>query len=160
MSFSAYLLNVGADSSYLNPPNNDQGAINTYLGKPVRFIGRAVWGIGSSSVGGVCGVAYHTLALLGSILRCDCLGKPGQARIFHHFMAVLEDVAAVALVACPIILIEMARFIAYARFLPVQMRILSLAGAGLQLGTGIYVSRGNYFWFTGYPDECKKPQLN
>lgn len=60
MSFSGYLLNVGAKSPYLNPPNRGQGVVNTYLGKPVRFIGRAGWGLGAYSIGALCGAAYNS----------------------------------------------------------------------------------------------------
>lgn len=48
-------------NSCLNPSNKDQGVVNTYLGKPVRFIGRLGWGLGAYSIGAICGVAYNII---------------------------------------------------------------------------------------------------
>jgi hypothetical protein len=68
MSISQLLLNEGAHSSILNPPNAGQGSVNGFLAKGVRFLGRATWALGSCSIGAVCGVAYHGFKLIDACL--------------------------------------------------------------------------------------------
>lgn len=88
MAFSEKLMAMGANSHYLNPPNQGQSAVNNYLGKPVRLIGRIVWGFGSCTIGAVCGVAYH---IFQAALLCGSESKAAENRIIEHLVAAIED---------------------------------------------------------------------
>jgi hypothetical protein len=158
MSFAAKLLNMGANSPYLNPYNDDQNIINTSLGKPVRFIGRAVWGSGSCSIGAVCGIAYHGFALLKLIYQNVDKGRVIQ-KFLHHKEALMDDVLALNTVVFP--LISFLTYSSFIRFYPPQVRFAFgvFVITGMQNINDVPVSWNRFMYYPdNYKDEAlKKP---
>jgi hypothetical protein len=96
MAVSSELLRIGAN--YLNPPNDGQGAINTYLGKPVRVIARIAWAGVVCTIGAVAGVIFHSAIAIWFALRGDSRWK-----IQHHYQAAYQDLIRVLSIALPVL---------------------------------------------------------
>lgn len=103
-------LSYGAHSSWLNPSNERQSKVNTYLCKPIRFVERLIYGTISVTLIPALGTFYHAgnsahqgiKALRAYIHHDKNLAKICKQRSWEHLKSSFKDgsVALFHIVGC------------------------------------------------------------
>jgi hypothetical protein len=110
---------AGANSRWLNPENQGQGRISTYLGKPIRAVARMVYGFACTTIFPLMGVFYHT----GQAIKNTVQSKE-QERAWSHLKAAAIDAGAVA--ATSFFILGASLQFVIARRLPATQRVRAI----------------------------------
>lgn len=84
-SLSARALRWGARNSWLNPPNEGQGYVSRFLGKPLRAAARLIYALVVTTVFPVLSVVYQSVsvwAYVGKVKIAEFQGKNETAKYY------------------------------------------------------------------------------
>ncbi len=100
-SLAGQALRWMAKTDTLNPPNKGQDRFSRYIGKPIRFVARLIYGLVVPILAGLVGIIYHSTSATICAIKSKSTREPMLKAYFEeltkgHCKALKKDLEAIS----------------------------------------------------------------